>query len=348
MPNDAEGRPTPADVRAKQDAVYREYRTELTNYAKSLGSPQPADIAHAAFTRLFARWDKTDTTRPLRAWLYNTVRGLVADELRADGRERLYEPTAFDDTIEDENMEPDEAVIANERSWRVRAAVSSLRPRARRIVLLTHVAGLTPKEVAARVGITADAVRATLRRTYPKLADQLKDLLRAILPLVAFSWLARLLKHPAAAPATKLTVAGAVMLTVGAGVISGPYDTDPVLITPPERAPTSGEPAIPPPGTTPAHPAEPEGTTVPRPPAPSGPTRVPPATTTSLPIRPGATVNPDTGPGTKESDEATADTPFGPAELGGDVSTSGSVEDEPCLKGMDECAHTGDSALTGS
>lgn len=339
------------DVRAKQDAVYQEHYASLVRQARAGGSKHAEDVVQTAFTNLFDRWHKTDTDSTLEPWLRKSVSGLVADERRARSKESLREPAAFVDTVDEMNLGPDDAIIVDERTRRIRAAISQLRPRVQRILALTFLDGMTPKAVAEQVGTTADAVRATLRRTYPKLAENLRDLLKVIFPLGAFgSWVAKLLRHPAAAPAANLTAAGAVMLAVGSAVFSGPGGPDPEPAPRPELAPTTAGSVAssPPPASTTAHSTGPSGATTASSSDRSAPVGGgwPEVTASSLPMRHSATVNPGTGPGTKQSDDTEADTPFGPAEAGGDVSTSGSVEDEPCLGGVDDCVHSADSPLT--
>ena len=68
---------------------------------------------------------------------------------------------------------------ADERDLDLVAAVAALPPRQREAVAYRYLAGLTHAEVAALVGRRPAAVRraaadgmATLRRTYPRLADE--------------------------------------------------------------------------------------------------------------------------------------------------------------------------------
>lgn len=110
----------------------------------------------------------------LAAFVYGTARNLVNNYLRA--RSRLPKEDPIDEGHQQAcDQDPMED---SERGALVRRALVSLDSTDRHILLLTLVNGLKPGEIAARLRLTSEVVRARKCRALKKMTERVKKLSR--------------------------------------------------------------------------------------------------------------------------------------------------------------------------
>src|SRR5688572_26336514 len=110
----------------------------------------------------------------LTAFVYGTARNLINNHVRT--RSRLPREEPIDAALHVASM-PD-PVENNERDALVRRALEALDSTDRTILLLTLVEGLKPGEIAVRLGLTSEVVRARKSRALKKTIDHVKKLSR--------------------------------------------------------------------------------------------------------------------------------------------------------------------------
>jgi RNA polymerase sigma factor (sigma-70 family) len=110
----------------------------------------------------------------LAAFVYGTARNLVNNYLRTRSRLPREDPidaapylASIPDPLEN-----------TERATLVRRALGALDSTDRKILLLTLVEGLKPGEIAARLGLTSEVVRARKSRALKKTTERVKRLSR--------------------------------------------------------------------------------------------------------------------------------------------------------------------------
>jgi RNA polymerase sigma factor (sigma-70 family) len=134
------------------EAVYACERSRLVRYLMAMGTGyfQADDAVQAAFT---LAWDRWDTIRYPRAWLYKVA-------LRESYRAGTGREVPAGDALPDTASEPDTAdlVVLNEEDERVRAIVAVLPGRQRQVMAMT-LAGFSTAEIAAELGCDPAAVR---------------------------------------------------------------------------------------------------------------------------------------------------------------------------------------------
>ena len=108
-----------------------------------------------------------------RTWLYSTVRNACLMKRRR----RAGEPASFahPPDIASTAPRPDEQMVDAWIDRRLRAALASLPPAYRLIVVLREVEGLTTKEVASISGISEANVKTRLHRAHGMLRKRLQD-----------------------------------------------------------------------------------------------------------------------------------------------------------------------------
>ncbi len=123
------------------------------------------DLTSEVFARLPRALSHYRTSAtPFVAWLLRVARNAALDHLRAQRSVPLAEvPATASDT----------AWHAHERLDDLRAALEALPADQRQVMVLRLIAGLTPGEVAERLGRSVDAVHALQHRARRKLRQEL-------------------------------------------------------------------------------------------------------------------------------------------------------------------------------
>ena len=111
-------------------------------------------------------------TEKLAAFVYGIARNLINNHLRARSRAR-------EDPIHAEfDLASTRDAVDTERGGLVRRVLGTLDSTDRRILLLILVEGLKPGEIAARLGLTPEVVRARKSRALKKTIERVKRLSR--------------------------------------------------------------------------------------------------------------------------------------------------------------------------
>jgi RNA polymerase sigma-70 factor (ECF subfamily) len=140
------------------------------------GHPQDAeDVMQDALLKTYRYVNRIRDPEAFRAWLYRTVRNACLMKRRRRAGEPAHfasieqgesghdgEPVEID--VEDTSMRPDDLALNEWVGERLRAALMSLPPPYRIIVVLREMEGLSTREVAAVTRISEANVKARLHR----------------------------------------------------------------------------------------------------------------------------------------------------------------------------------------
>src|SRR4029079_1341832 len=126
------------------------------------------DIAQEAFVSALRALDRFDRRRPLAPWLHRIVVNRAIDWSRA----RALRPETGADTL----PEPVAPEVADELVDELVAALADLGPEHRAVVVLRHLLGYTPGEIAAMLDLPRGTVNSRLRRALDALAKELEAL----------------------------------------------------------------------------------------------------------------------------------------------------------------------------
>jgi RNA polymerase sigma-70 factor (ECF subfamily) len=156
------------------------------------------DCAQEAFVRAYQSLGKFRGQSAFYTWLFRIAMNLATDRLRARGaqarafgRERVPEEE-WSNRAPDPALPPDEAAASAERRARIARALESLPPKARTIIMLSDVEGLSYREIADVLDVPIGTVMSRLHHARKRLRAALPHLLVAL-------WLVALAAAPAAA-----------------------------------------------------------------------------------------------------------------------------------------------------
>ncbi len=140
---------------------------------------EPADIVQEVWCRAWRALDKLDADTPFRPWIFRIAKNVLLEALRQTqgAAEGLGSPGPTTRLFALENL-PDDAtaisrrLVIDEELKAFAALVRTLDEEDRALVVHCGLEGLGHREVAARLGITADAVAKRWQRLKARLFER--------------------------------------------------------------------------------------------------------------------------------------------------------------------------------
>ena len=126
------------------------------------------DITQAVFTKLFLTITKYEPREvPFSAWIRRVARNLAVDEVRRRRRAGWGESPLREETSDERDPERLQSLLE---------ALEGLPPEQRRVLLLRHMCGLAPSEIAEQLGRSESSVHGLHHRARGALRRMLIDL----------------------------------------------------------------------------------------------------------------------------------------------------------------------------
>lgn len=137
--------------------------------------PTPEDVAQEICLAVATSIGKfVDQGRPFMAFVYGISSNKVADAHRAMSRDKST-PTEDVPDSEPDTFTPEEFALVKDGSNRVRELLDLLSEKAREILILRIIVGLSAEETAEMVGSTPGAVRVAQHRALTTLRSALEQ-----------------------------------------------------------------------------------------------------------------------------------------------------------------------------
>jgi RNA polymerase sigma-70 factor (ECF subfamily) len=148
------------------EALFRAHwpRAHRTAYLVVHDAAAAEDIAQEAFLAAIRRLDRFDRNRPFGAWLHRIVVNRAIDWARA--RQLRHEAGL---------TEVAAPAHAAEISDDTLAALAALTPEHRAVIVLRHLLGYTPGEIATMLDLPRGTVNSRLRRGLDTLEERLRS-----------------------------------------------------------------------------------------------------------------------------------------------------------------------------
>jgi RNA polymerase sigma-70 factor, ECF subfamily len=150
--------------------LYVRFADDVFGYVRSIvRDPYDAeDVTQNVFAKLVTAIHKYEPREvPFAAWILRVARNVAVDHLRARRQIPVEEVRTTDNGHEQ---------VGFERAQCLRDALSGLPREQREVLVLRHVAGLSPKEIAERLGKTEAAIHGLHHRGRGALQEALSQL----------------------------------------------------------------------------------------------------------------------------------------------------------------------------
>jgi RNA polymerase sigma-70 factor (ECF subfamily) len=132
------------------------------------------DIAQEAFLAAVRALERFDRRRPFGPWLHRIVVNRAIDYARARDVRREVPADAVA-----EAAAPGRAGGCDAPSGELLGALAALAPEQRAVIVLRHLLGYTPGEIASALGLPRGTVNSRLRRGLDALAEPLREEVRS-------------------------------------------------------------------------------------------------------------------------------------------------------------------------
>jgi RNA polymerase sigma-70 factor (ECF subfamily) len=150
--------------------LYARYADDVYAYTQTIvrDSHDAEDVTQSVFTKLITSIQKYEPQGvPFTAWILRVARNAALDHLRAKRLVPCEEIRMVDEGSE---------YVRVDRSRSIQQALSRLPREQREVLVLRHIAGMSPGEIADRLGKTEGAVHALHHRGRGALQEQLRQL----------------------------------------------------------------------------------------------------------------------------------------------------------------------------
>jgi RNA polymerase sigma-70 factor, ECF subfamily len=150
--------------------LYVRYADDVTGFVRSIvrDHHEAEDITHNVFAKLITAIQKYEPREvPFAAWILRVARNAALDHVRARRQIPFEEVRTTDEGHEQ---------VGFDRSQSLREAFHRLPPDQREVLVLRHVAGLSPTEIARRIGKTESSVHGLHHRGRGALQAALREL----------------------------------------------------------------------------------------------------------------------------------------------------------------------------
>lgn len=134
------------------------------------------EVTQDVFLNVWRRASSYQSRRgSVLAWLFSIAHHRAIDELRRRRREQAQMQPGVDltDKLSDDSTDPTEHAATEMERSRLNAALSSLRPEQREVVVLAYFGGLTHSEIAKHLGQPLGTVKTRMRLALQKLREVL-------------------------------------------------------------------------------------------------------------------------------------------------------------------------------
>jgi RNA polymerase sigma-70 factor (ECF subfamily) len=164
--------PSTENPRAAFEQLFRDTRSDLLAYVmrRSRTAEDAADVLAETYLIAWQKLDRIPQGERARLWLFGVARNLL---LKGSSRHRSGSALVERLAAELRAAQVVHSPADDERSHALRAALAALPVRDREILTMTAWEGLTPKQIAAVMGTSANIVRVRLHRARARLKRQL-------------------------------------------------------------------------------------------------------------------------------------------------------------------------------
>jgi RNA polymerase sigma-70 factor (ECF subfamily) len=156
-------------------AMYERFaRPVLTVAMSALGQRDLADeVVQATMLKVWRAAGSFDPSRELAPWVYSIARRTAIDVHRRESRAPV--PRVF---VEDDMVAEPLSFSRTWEAWEVRTALEKLPADERNVVQLAHLAGMTHREIAEKLGVPIGTVKSRSARAHRRLAALLGHVAR--------------------------------------------------------------------------------------------------------------------------------------------------------------------------
>ena len=171
------------------DSLFHKYKEKLYRFSFSLlkNHEDSKEIVQEAFVRIWEKREEIDSSKSFKSFLFTISYNLVVDQLRRILKDNKYRNFLVE-YFESESFELQTNIDYDTIKTKIQSAVQELPEKRKQIYSLSREAGLTHKEIAAKLGVSVKTVENQINLSLKHIKLRLgKDIIAILLFISIFS-----------------------------------------------------------------------------------------------------------------------------------------------------------------
>ena len=155
-------------------------RQNVRNIIRLITKETNEDLEQEVFVKVWKNQDKYEEKGNFKTWINTIAKNLSKDYLKSADRRVQQNSTADEEvinSIKDNKVTPESALMAKIRQRRIIQAIESLKPKFKEVIMLSEIEGYTYEQIAEKLQVPIGTVKSRIYNAKKELAQQLEDLL---------------------------------------------------------------------------------------------------------------------------------------------------------------------------
>jgi len=155
-------------------------KQNVRNIIRMITKETNEDLEQEVFVKVWKNQDKYEERGNFKTWINTIAKNLSKDYLKSADRKVQQNSTADEEvinSIRDNKVTPESALISKIRQKRIIKAIDSLKPKFKEVIMLSEIEGYTYEQIAEKLQVPTGTVKSRIYNAKKELAQQLEDLL---------------------------------------------------------------------------------------------------------------------------------------------------------------------------
>ena len=163
--------------------IFREYYQGLVNFGVSIVGDRDSseEMVQLVFVNLWENREKIDTGKPLKSYLFTSVRNRCLNYLRD---KKKYNSYVLDLEIADTELVFNDEDDLSDVQKKIEDALQKLPEKCREVFILSKINGLKYREIADKLGISIKTVENQISKALRILREELKGKVFIVLMII--------------------------------------------------------------------------------------------------------------------------------------------------------------------
>lgn len=152
----------------------------VKNIIKNITGEYNEDLEQEACVKIWKNSEKYKEQGNLKAWVRTVTANVTKDYLKSSAH-KMSQQTVSDEEIlieiKDKKSTPENELVRRERQKTISAAINSLKPKLREIIILYEINNCSYEEISQKLKCPIGTVKSRLYNAKKELAEQLRELL---------------------------------------------------------------------------------------------------------------------------------------------------------------------------
>ena len=155
-------------------------KQNIKNIIRLITKQDNEDIEQEVYIKLWKNSDKYEERGSLKSWVNTVAKNTSKDYLKSASFKNSQNSTSDEyelDCIKDKKKSPEDALLVTERQRHIIAAVETLKPKLKEIIMLCEIYGYSYEEASKKLNCPIGTIKSRIFNAKKELAEKLKDLM---------------------------------------------------------------------------------------------------------------------------------------------------------------------------